>query len=126
MKILREPASLVLAAIPMTGLAIGVLAPFIRPERVQGYLLLAMCGLVQSFLIFLWYRLDARKRGFHRSRLLNTGMAGFTTLALPYYLLRTRGFSRGCAAIFLALLLSLGTLFMMFAGAIGGSLLSGS
>ncbi|HZR34261.1 MAG TPA: hypothetical protein VFA75_02720 [Nevskia sp.] len=126
MKVLREPASLVLLAIPVTGLAIGALVPFIRPERLLGYLAFAGCGIVQSFLIFLWYRLDAEKRGFRRTRLLNTGMAGFTALALPYYLFRTRGFSRGCAAIFLAFLLSLCTSFMALTGAVGSSLLAGA
>lgn len=126
MKILREPAKQVLAAIPMTGLAIGMLAPFVRPDRVQIYVLLALCELAQAFLIFLWYRLDAGKRGYRRSRLLNTGIAGFTILALPYYLFRTRGFLGGCVAVFLVLLLALGTALMVFAGAIGGFLLAGS
>lgn len=123
MKILRASTKLVLAAIPLTGLPLGVLSQFIRPGQIQGYLLFALCGFVQTFLIFLWYRLDAQKRGFHRSRLLNTGIAGIATLALPYYLFRTRGFLGGLAAIAFAVLLFLGALFMVVVGATGGYLI---
>ena len=121
-KTLRASIRLVLAAIPVTGLALGVLSQFVRPGQVWGYLLLAVCGVAQSFLIFLWYRLDAQKRGFRRSKVLNTGIAGITTLALPYYLFRSRGFLGGLAAIVLALLLFLGTLFMIIVGATGSHL----
>ena len=122
MKALRASIRLVLTAIPVTGLALGVLSQFVRPGQVWGYLLLAVCGFAQSFLIFLWYRLDAQKRGFRRSKMLNTGIAGITTLALPYYLFRSRGFLKGLAAIVLALLLFLGTLFMIIVGAAGSHL----
>ncbi|MDB5978013.1 MAG: hypothetical protein JWR07_4773 [Nevskia sp.] len=121
-KTLRASTRLVLSAIPLTGLLLGVLSQFIRPGQVHGYLLFALCGFMQTFLIFLWYRLDAQKRGFHRSRLMNTGIAGIATLALPYYLFRSRGFLGGLAATALAVLLFLVTLLMMVVGAAGGYL----
>ena len=120
MKILREPASLVLAFIPLTALALGFLSPFLRGEFALDYALMAFYALVQTFLIFLWYRLDAQKRGFRRSRLLNTGVAAWSTLAISYYLFRSRGFRGGLMAMGLSFLLFLRAFLSTVLGVAGG------
>jgi len=55
-------------------------------------------GFIALALIFIWYRLDAEERGFHRSPLLNTMIVAVTLVALPYYLFKTRGLTKGAIA----------------------------
>ena len=43
-----------------------------------------------SFLAFYWYRLDSDARQYRRSLLLNAAVIGLGTVAVPYYLLRSR------------------------------------
>jgi amino acid transporter len=55
-------------------------------------------GLIGVALIFIWYRLDAEEREFRRSAVLNTMVVAVAFIALPYYLFRTRGLSKGAIA----------------------------
>ena len=43
-----------------------------------------------TFLAFYWYRLDSDARQYRRSLLLNAAVIGVGTVAVPYYLLRSR------------------------------------
>ncbi len=70
------------------------------------------------FLIFLWYRIDADQRGFHRSLLLNIGIVMIAAFAVPYYLIRSRGWQEGPAAVLKALLVFLGSIVLSSLGAI--------
>lgn len=54
--------------------------------------------LAATFLIFIWYRVDAGKRGFPRSALLNTAVVAASPFGLTYYLFRSRGIARGALA----------------------------
>jgi hypothetical protein len=70
------------------------------------------------FLIFLWYRIDADQRGFQRTTLLNVGIVMIAAVAVPYYLIRSRGWQEGPAAVLKALLVFLGSIFLSSLGAI--------
>ena len=66
--------------------------------------------LASLVLIFWWYHLDKAERGYRAGPLMNGGMLLLAIVALPAYLVRTRGWKRGgiavawAAAIFGALL----------------------
>ncbi len=51
--------------------------------------------------LFAWYRRGANERGYRRPLSLNIMMVVAAIIALPYYLFRSRGLSRGIAATFL-------------------------
>ena len=51
--------------------------------------------LVDTFLVFVWYRNDSIARSFWPSRYLSIALAGATIIAMPYYLFQTRGFKTG-------------------------------
>jgi hypothetical protein len=55
--------------------------------------------LLLSIATFIWFRADSLQRSFHRSATLNIAFVGLTLLALPYYLIRTRGMKVGLMAI---------------------------
>lgn len=69
------------------------------------------------FLVFLWYRIDADQRGFQRSMLLNVGIVMIAAVAVPYYLIRSRGWQEGPAAVLKALLVFLGSIVLSSLGA---------
>ena len=69
------------------------------------------------FLIFLWYRLDADERGFQRSILLNVGIVMVAAVAVPYYLIRSRGWQEGPPAVLKALVVFLGSIVLSAVGA---------
>lgn len=59
-------------------------------------LLLVVAG---AGLAFLWYRLDAREEGVLPSVWLDVMIIGATAAAVPYYLLRYKGWKRGGMAL---------------------------
>jgi TonB family protein len=120
MKIPRDPATLVLVTIPPWAFVFGLLAPFVQVKSVLGCLLLASYALIQPFQIFLWYRIDARRRDFHRGRLLNIGIVTISYLAIPYYLFRSRGLRGGLVALGLSSLLFLISSLLLALGAVVG------
>ena len=68
---------------------------------------------VEVVLLFWWYHLDKDEHGYRAGPLMNGGMLFMAAVALPIYLVRTRGWRRGgraiaLAAAFLALTLLLG------------------
>jgi hypothetical protein len=65
-------------------------------------------GFVAIAVVYVWYRGDAEQRGYRRSPLLNVMVIALALIALPYYLFRSRGLSRGAAAtgIFLAVIVA--------------------
>lgn len=69
------------------------------------------------FLIFLWYRIDADERGFQRSPLLNVAIVMVAAVAVPYYLIRSRGWQEGQVAVLKALLLFIGSIMLSAFGA---------
>lgn len=69
------------------------------------------------YLIFLWYRIDADEHGFKRTPLLNVAVVMAAALAIPYYLIRSRGWQEGPAAVLQALLVFLGSVVLSAVGA---------
>lgn len=69
------------------------------------------------FLIFLWYRIDADERGFQRSTLLNVAIVMVAAIAVPYYLIRSRGWQEGQLAVLKALVVFLGSIVLSTIGA---------
>ena len=68
---------------------------------------------VEVVLLFWWYHLDKDEHGYRAGPLMNGGMLFMAVVALPIYVVRTRGWRRGgraiaLAAAFLALTLLLG------------------
>jgi hypothetical protein len=82
----------------VVGLVEGIVAarlyrgPSLEPAQVA-------IAVVNSFLVFVWYRNDSIERSYWPSRLLSVALAGATILALPYYLFKTRGFKGGLSAL---------------------------
>lgn len=77
----------------VVGLADGLLVNGALLETI--YIGALVCDL---FLVFAWYRSDARWRSFRRSRALDICVIAFMGVALPYYLFRSRGLRRGFLA----------------------------
>jgi hypothetical protein len=69
------------------------------PRGVVAVGLQTVAALVMSAVTFYWYRLDARDRGYPVSQGLNMAIIGIGLIAIPYYLVRTRGVLNGTLAI---------------------------
>lgn len=69
------------------------------------------------FLIFLWYRIDADQRGFQRTALLNVAIVMIAAVAVPYYLIRSRGWQEGQLAVLKAIGVFLGSIMLTAFGA---------
>jgi VIT1/CCC1 family predicted Fe2+/Mn2+ transporter len=99
-----------LIALFFLGLIAGVGTQYPTPFHVSETMSWAFT-LLYGLAIFIWYRADANELSFKRSLWLNIAVVGFATGAIPYYLIRSRGWKRGlvavCAAItvFLAICL---------------------
>lgn len=70
-----------------------------------------------SFLSFYWYRLDSDIRHYRRSKPLNIGIILFATVALPYYLVRSRPPGQRARALWRLAEFSMLLLAGVFAGA---------
>lgn len=68
--------------------------------------------LVALVLVFWWYHVDKGERGYRAGPLMNGGMLLVMVIALPVYLVRSRGWKHGAAATAIALLF-LGGLFAL-------------
>lgn len=74
-------------------------------------------GFFSLFLVFWWYRIDSRQRGFRPPRGLSLVIVLLTIVGLPYYLFKTRGFARGLLATGLFLGVIIANAVLVFAGA---------
>jgi hypothetical protein len=54
-------------------------------------------------LIYWWYHADKRSRGYRAGPLMNAGIVAVAVVALPIYLVRSRGWKRGALASAVAL-----------------------
>ena len=63
-------------------------------------------------LVFRWYHVDKAEQGYRAGPLMNGGMLLVMVIALPVYLLRSRGWKRGALATAIALAI-LGVLFAL-------------
>jgi hypothetical protein len=53
-------------------------------------------------LVFWWYHLDKAETGYRAGVLMNGGMLALTAVAMPIYLIRSRGWKRGALAVAIA------------------------
>ena len=72
----------------------GRVEPYGRWELAETVLALA--------LVFWWYHVDKAERGYRAGPLMNGGMLLVMALAMPIYLIRSRGWKRGALAIAVA------------------------
>jgi hypothetical protein len=88
------------------------MAERIATGRVDDFSTWAIVDTVISLvLIFWWFHVDKLERGYRAGKLMNAGMLVMVVIALPVYLIRSRGWKRGGIAIAIAgafLLLMLG------------------
>lgn len=66
--------------------------------------------------MFAWFVIDARGRGYKASIVLKLAMPTITIVALPYYLLRSRGLRGGVRALLLLALAFAGTMIAYHVG----------
>jgi hypothetical protein len=92
-----------LAFIAALTFAFGALSWHFQPDDLPPVLDWPIFFLVAAA-TFCWYVLDARQRGYRRSRWLDIALIVLGGLAMAYYLVRSRGWKRGVLAIVLMLL----------------------
>jgi hypothetical protein len=71
---------------------------------------------IMALLIFLWYRLDAAEVGYRRSAWLDIGVVGIAIVALPYYLVRSRGAKKGIVGVGALLLMYVASVLLSWFG----------
>lgn len=71
-----------------------------------------------AMLIFFWYRFDSDLRGFQRTPLLNFAMVMIAALAMPYYLIQTRGWPQAQFSIAKAIGVFFGSIVLATLGAV--------
>jgi hypothetical protein len=100
----------VLALLPILSFVAGVCeyGPARRP--VPGSALLTVHAVFSLAIVVVWFLGDARERGYKASWILKLAMPVLTVVALPYYLLRSRGFVAGVKALILAAFVVAGTM----------------
>ena len=59
--------------------------------------------LLALILVFWWYHVDKAERGYRAGPLMNGGMLLVMALAMPVYLVRSRGWKRGALATVMAI-----------------------
>ena len=99
-----------LVALPLLSLVFGFLeyGPGQAPEA--GSITMTLHAVASLALVFIWFRLDSRRLDYRPSIVLMIAMLALTFLALPYYLLRSRGAFGGMKALALTGLLFAATM----------------
>jgi hypothetical protein len=96
--------------------ALSFLSPFLEAMLTGGIEALGeweiAATLAALVLVFWWYHVDKAERGYRAGPLMNGGMLLVMVIALPVYLLRSRGWKRGAVAAAIALAV-LGALFAL-------------
>lgn len=111
-----NPKTVVIGLMALITFLNGALLPFVHLRRAPILAVFLVLVLLDAFLFFLWYRLDAEQRSYRRTYLLNVCVAAFGLVGLPYYLFRSRGFAGGFAATVLFILSIPGSLFVSLLG----------
>jgi hypothetical protein len=82
---------------------LGPMAERIATGRVEALSTFALVDTALSLVaIFWWYHLDKAERGYRAGRLMNAGMLVAVVIAMPVYLVRSRGWKRGALAVAIA------------------------
>jgi hypothetical protein len=69
------------------------------PLPLDNYLISVLTSLCLSFTMFAWFMADAAEINLKPSYALKMGIVAFGYIALPYYLIRYKGWLRGFMAI---------------------------
>lgn len=99
-----------LACLPILSFIAGSLeyGPARRPEA--GSALMTAHVVLSLAIVFVWFLMDERARKYKASIVLKVVMPLLTVVALPYYLLRSRGWGGGVKALVLSALVFAGTM----------------
>jgi hypothetical protein len=112
---------LLIGAVPAGAFILGVAET--RPDRLldMDSLFSTFMAVVCLLLVFCWYRVDARDRGYRTSWGLNAAMVLVTAIALPWYLVRSRsGLQIPVALLSATAVFVLGGLLYRFGSVLGG------
>ena len=94
-----KPKTLALALFAVLSFA----GPFVERLATGRVEMLSAYGLAETALslalLFWWYHVDKLEHGYQAGRLMNAGVLVAAVLALPIYLVRTRGWKRGGIAV---------------------------
>ncbi len=117
---MAPPRRYPLALLPVVALVFGCLeyGPARGPE--SGSVLQILHALTSLALVFVWFLLDARERGYRASIVLQTALIVLTVVALPYYLFRSRGLAGGFRALALSVAVFAGTMIAYHLGSLFG------
>ena len=115
---MARPETRLLALLPAFALVAGCLeyGPARGPQA--GSRLLMLHAVASLVVVLVWFVADARRRGYRASIFLKAAMLGATAVALPYYLLRSRGLAGGLRSLALAALVFAGTMVAYHVGAL--------
>ncbi|MEO6081115.1 MAG: hypothetical protein ABIQ86_15285 [Steroidobacteraceae bacterium] len=93
---------LLAGTLPLCSLILGLVET--SPDRLADTdsLFSTFMAAVCVLLVFCWYRVDAGERGYRTSWGLSVGMLLVTTIALPWYLVRSRSGVQVLIALLLA------------------------
>lgn len=116
-----QPKRKIFLAVMLLAELDGAAAQLVTQPAAMAAIALAI-GTAISFAYFVWYRVDARQRGFPRYWLLNFGIAGASLFGFPYYFIRTRGAMRGIWSSLLFLLSFAGLVLCVLLGSLLGYL----
>jgi hypothetical protein len=82
----------------------GPLAEVLATGRAEDFGSFAMAEtFIAIVLVFWWYHVDKRSRGYRAGPLMNGGVVAAAIIALPVYFVRSRGWKRGALATLAAL-----------------------
>ena len=99
--------AVVLALLALVALLAGLLEPLSDVAKGDWLWFNMVLSLACAILVFTWYYLDTEAHAYRRTPLLNIMVVAVGLLAIPYYLIRSRGMRAGlraCGLFLLALL----------------------
>jgi hypothetical protein len=114
----KEARTLVLIAIAALSLITGAAMQYLQPGQHYGPIGIGSM-LLQAFLLFVWFHLDAERLQYKTGFLLKVAVIGLALVAIPYYLFRSRGWRRGLVTTLGFFVLIILTLALEYAGAVG-------
>ena len=114
---MRNTKSVAYISFFIVGFASGIAHQLVAPETLMAPVDFPFM-LLGALAIFAWYVADSNQREYRRSLILNIFVIGISVLALPYYLLRTRGISKGVLAIAMFILFTLAYMFLQYVGSL--------
>jgi hypothetical protein len=75
-------------------ITVGAIHQYFEPRKPLG-VSLGFGAFAMALLIFEWYRIDSRERGYRGSLWFSAAVLAASVIALPFYFFRTRGWRGG-------------------------------